>query len=359
MADDPSKTEKATPKRRNKVRNEGNVPKSQEMAKTVTVIAGTLGLFMYFGVMFKHISQIFVYILGNASTMVLNKEAAQALFSMVVFELAIIVMPVLLFIGLAAYVCLRLQVGSLWTTKVFGFKWENFNLVNGLKRMFFSAQTFIRLAKSFLLACVIGVVPYYFIMSEFSNFLPMYYTDAATLGAYMMNTGLKMVMYTLGLMLIISAVDLWYTRYSYEERIKMTKQELKDEARQAEGDPMIKQKQKQKMFQVMSNRMLKEIPKADVVITNPTHYAVALRYDPTEGMAPMVVAKGVDHLAEKIKTIARENHVPIRENRLLARSLYKSVEVGEMIPEDLYKAVASILAQVWKMKGKMPGQGER
>ena len=133
----------------------------------------------------------------------------------------------------------------------------------------------------------------------------------------------------------------------------MTKAEVKDEMRQAFGDPVIKNKQKQKMMQFMQQRMMQSVPKADVVVTNPTHYAVALQYDPTICPAPVVLAKGVDKLALRIKDVAREHGVPIKENKLLARSLYSSVEIGEPIPEDLYKAVAAIIAEIWRLKGKI------
>lgn len=356
MAKDPSKTEKATPKRRRKTREEGNVPKSAEVSKAVTIVAGTIGLYVYFSVIAERIRDLFRYFLINAPTLPVSETNAYALVLLALRELAIMVMPVLLFIGLLGYIALRLQVGKLWTTKVFKFKWSNFNIFNGLKRMLFSPQTLVRLGKSALLALIIGAVPFFFIREEFRNFLPLYYTDAAGLGAYMLRSGFRMVLYTLAPMVVLAAVDLWYTRYQYEENIKMTKEEVKDEMKQSEGDPMVKQKMKQKMMQFMARRMMKEVPKADVVVTNPTHYAVALRYDPTTSPAPFVVAKGMNKVAEKIKAIAREHHIPIRENRPLAQSLYKTVEIGDPIPEDLYKAVAAILAEIWKMQGKMPGR---
>lgn len=356
MTKDPSKTEKATPKRRNKVRKEGNVPKSAEASKVTTLMAGVFGLYIYFSVIAEHVRELFQYFFANAATIPVTPENAYSMFLLAVRELAIMIMPVLLFIGLVAYLTMRLQVGKLWTTKVFKFKWSNFNIFSGLKRMLFSPQTFIRLGKSVFLAAVIGVVPYFFIQSEFHNFLPLYYTDAAGLGTYMLKMGFRMVLYTLAPMVVLAAVDIWYSRYQYEENIKMSKDEIKDEMKQSEGDPQVKQKMKQKMMQFMAKRMMKEVPKADVVVTNPTHYAVALRYDPTTSPAPFVVAKGVNKVAEKIKSIARSHGIPIRENRPLARSLYQSVEIGDPIPEDLYKAVAAILAEIWRMQGKMPGQ---
>ena len=357
---DPSKTERATPKRRNKARREGNVPKSQEMTKTVTIVVGLLGMYLYFTVIVEHVSRVFRYFFANVATMPVTQESAYAVFTLAVKETAIMVLPVMLALALGAYACLRVQVGKLWTTKVFKPKFKFLNIIGGLKRIFFSPQTFVRLGKSALLAAVIGFVPYAFIRSEMENFLPLYHENAAGLGAYMLRMGFRMTLYTLAPMVVIAVADLVWTRFQYEENLKMSKDEVKDERKQAEGDPKIKQQQRQKMMAFIAKRMMKEVPRADVVITNPTHYAVALRYDPTVCPAPLVVAKGMNKVAERIKLIAREHHVPIRENRPLAQSLYRLVEVGQPIPEELYKAVAAVLAQIWKMQGKMPqrpGQG--
>lgn len=330
------------------------------MTKAVTIVVGLLGMYLYVPVIIGHVSRVFSYFFANAATTPVTQETAYTMFTLAVRETAIMVLPVMLALALGALVCLRLQVGKLWTTKVLKPKFKFLNIISGLKRTFFSPQTFVRLGKSALLAAVIGFVPYTFILSEKENFLPLYYVDASGLGAYMLRMGFKMTLYTLAPMLVIAVVDLVWTRYQYEEGIKMTKDEVKDERKQAEGDPKIKQQQRQKMMAFIAKRMMKEVPRADVVITNPTHYAVALRYDPTLCPAPLVVAKGMNKVAERIKLIAREHHVPIRENRPLAQSLYKLVEVGQPIPEDLYKAVAAVLAQIWKMQGKMPqrpGQG--
>ncbi|MEG2139941.1 MAG: flagellar biosynthesis protein FlhB [Bilophila sp.] len=355
MASDPSKTERATPKRRDKTREEGNVPKSQEVTKAVTTAAAVLGLSVYLGVMVQHLQTVYRYFLTESFFFKVDAQSVYALMLFVFAELAIILLPVLLLIGFTAWVTLRIQVGSLWSTKAFEFKWTRFNIFNGLKNMFFSVQTLVRLGRSLLQAVVIGLVPYGIIMGEFDNFLPLYYASPAGVGEYMLKTGMVIVLYTLIPMFVIAGADLWYTRYEYEENIKMTKQEIKDEHKQSEGDPMVKSQQRQKMMQMLNNRSLKEVPRADVVITNPTHIAVALRYNVIEAPAPVIVAMGVDHLAEKIKQIARENNVPIRENVPLARALYKNAAVGDMIPEELYKATASVLASIWKLKGKRPG----
>lgn len=349
---DPSKTEHATPKRVRKTREKGNVPKSGEISKAISVLAGLYGLYAWIGVIYDSMQKIMVRFLRDSMNFDATPDAIYDMFMWISIELAKMLLPLLLFIAFLSYLCIRLQVGKLWTTEVFKFKWSRFNLVAGLKRLFISPQTLIRLGKSLLQALVIGFAPYLVIKMEMSKFLSLYYLDAAGLSVYLLETSHKMVLYALIPMFVLAIADLWYTRWDYKENIKMTKDEVKDERKQAEGDPVVKSKQRQKMMEVMMRRMMQNVPKADVIITNPTHLAIALRYDAMEAPAPQVLAKGADHVAEKIKEIARENGIPIRENVPLARALYKSVEVGDMIPEDLYKAVASILASLHKFKGK-------
>jgi len=352
MAKDPSRTEQATPKRIRKARDEGNVAKSQEISKAVSIAAGAFALALYIPYMYRQIQTVFLQFLGHSHNFEANQASVYGLFVEVAKSLSILLLPPVLFIGLAVWVCLRAQVGELWTTKVFKFNWSRFNPINGIKNMIFSGQSLVRLGKSLLQAVIVGYVPYRVLKGEIDNFLPLFNADVFGIANYMLTLSLKMVAWTLLPMFALAAADYIYTRWQYGENLKMTKDEVKDERKQSEGDPAIKQKQKQKMMAIMARRMLQSVPKADVVITNPTHLAVALRYDVKEAPAPVVVAKGADHMAEKIKDIARKHNVPIRENVPLARALYKSVEVGDMIPEDLYKAVASILAAIWKMKGR-------
>jgi flagellar biosynthetic protein FlhB len=193
--------------------------------------------------------------------------------------------------------------------------------------------------------------------NEWDNFAPLFYSPPAAIGAYMLELGFEMILYAMIPMLIIAAADLLFTRWKYIEDLKMSKDEVKDERRMAEGDEKVKGEQRQKMMDVMGRRMMQKVPEADVVVTNPTHYAVALQYNPMESPAPVVVAKGVDGVAQNIKEIAREHNVPIREDRELARALYSSVEIGDTIPEELYRAVATLLAQIAKVRNKHQPRG--
>jgi len=349
--EDPSKTEKATPKRRNKARDKGSVPRSQEVSKVVSLLGGAGILYFMIGYLNAEMQEVFVWFLHRDYNMDLNQSAVNGMFLLVLERLAIMLLPILFFLAALAYISIRLQVGALWTLKVFKFDFSKMiNPMQGMQKLFISPQTFFRLFKQVGQAVAIGFAPYMLLKNEFNNFLPLFYQSPEGYAVYILSAGFKMVMYAMIPMLLIAAADLWYTRWSYEDQLKMTKDEVKDERKQAEGDPVVRSKQRQKMLQMMQKRMLESVPKADVIITNPTHYACALQYNPMVAPAPLLLAKGVDHLAEKIKEIARENNIPIRENKPLAQALYKSVEIGDIIPEELYQAVAGILAQLNKFK---------
>ena len=355
MASDPSKTEQATPKRIKEARDKGNVAKSQEVSKAISVLAGLVGLYVWLSYIGREMMNIFRHFLTAGPSFSLTQASLGELGLWIAISLAKMLLPIMLLILICVFLSLRIQVGHLWTTKVFEFKPEKFNPINGLKRMFASLQTFVRLGKSLLQAICIGVAPIMVIKGEMGHFSDLYYLDAWGITAYMLGMSAKMVLYALIPMLIIAAADLLYQRWQYADNLKMTKDEVKDERKQQEGDMFIKGKMRQKMMQMSARRMMQEVPKADVVITNPTHIAIALRYNSSEAPAPVVVAKGVDRVAEKIKEIARENKVPIRENKPLARALYKQTQIGDMIPAELFQAVAIILAQIWKTK--KPGNG--
>ena len=347
---DPSRTENATPKRVNKQRSEGNVPKSQELGKAVSLTGGLIALYVWIGPMRESIEGIFRRFFSHSWEFDPNPQNIYALSLEITYQLCIIILPILFFLGFLAFLAQRLQVGKLWTTKVFKFKWQRFNILKGIKQMLFSPMTVLRTIKSLLFSIVLCVVPAIFIYDEYENFLSMYFATPEGVAKYMLEMAFKLAQYALFPILVIAAFDVWQSRFAYREGMKMTKDEVKDERKQAEGDPKIKSKQRQKMQEVVMRRMMQSIPKADVVVTNPTHIAVALRYNAQEAPAPVVLAKGADFLAEKIKEIARANNVPIRENVPLARALYKACEVGDMIPEELYKAVATLLASIWRLK---------
>jgi flagellar biosynthetic protein FlhB len=352
MASDPSKTEQATPKRIEDARKKGNVAKSQEVGKAISILAGLAALSFWMVQVGREMMSIFRRYLTVTPNIELTDTRLTAMGLDLAASMGKMLLPVMLLMVVVQIVVLRWQVGKLWTTEVFQFKWERFNPVNGLKRMFASLQTFVRLGKSILQAICIGIAPILVVKGEFENFPGLYHMDAGGITVYILTMGAKVTTYALIPMIVIAAADLIYQRWEYAENLKMSKDELKDERKQMEGDMFIKGKMRQKMMAMSSKRMLQDVPKADVVITNPTHIALALRYNAEEAPAPVVLAKGADKVAERIKEIAREHKVPIRENKPLARALYKQTEIGDMIPAELFQAVAIILAQIWKSKNR-------
>ncbi|MGE4264176.1 MAG: flagellar type III secretion system protein FlhB [Desulfovibrio sp.] len=347
--EDPSRTEKATAKRIKKARDEGSVAKSAEVGKVVVLLAGVLAMRYMGEFYFKNLREVFQWFFTEGLTQTLDPQTVYSMLLWSFFKIALMVLPIMIIIAIAAYFTMRLQVGKLWSLK---FRWDriNFNILKSLKQLMASPETLVRLGRNLLQAIAVGVAPYIVIQQELPNLVPLFHQNIMGITSYMLLASYKMVCYALVPMILIAIADMWWTRYRYDDNLMMTKAEVKDERRQAEGDPEIKQKQLRKMFEVMGRRLQSTVPKADVVITNPTHYAVALRYDLSEAPAPLVLAKGVDRMAQRIREIAIENDIPLHENPPLAQALYKQVEIGEAIPEEMYQAVASILAKLAKFK---------
>ena len=347
--DDPSRTEKATDKRINKARDEGSVARSGEVSTVCVLLTAVVALRYMIGFYYKNFNEIFNWFFVEGVNQTLNPETVYSMFLWCMFKMAILVVPFMCLIAIAAYTNIRWQVGKLW---IFKFKWDriNFNIGAALKKLMISPDVLIRLARSVLQAGIVGIAPYLVIRQEMPNLMPLFHQNIMGISTYMLLVAYKMFCYALVPMILMAIADLWWTRHRYDDNLMMTKFEVKDERRQAEGDPEVKAKQLRKMFEFMSMRLFKSVPKADVVITNPTHYAVALRYDLTEAPAPQVLAKGVDRIAKRIRELAIENDVPLVENPPLAQALYKQVEVGETIPEEMYQAVAAILARLAKFK---------
>lgn len=351
MAKDPSKTEKATPKRRDKAREKGSVARSQELPKLTVLVAGLFTIRALIGDLGNDLREIFTEFLGQRLTFDATPDGVNALLWLLSQKLAVMLLPILLVMAAVAYATQRWQVGDLWNSKVFDPDFSNlFNPMAAVQKLLVNPKTLVQLGKQIAMAAAIAVAPYLILKNKFDDFFPLFYQTTETFAAFLLGNGFTLVLYTLAPMVVIAVLDVVYTRWDYEENLKMTKDEIKDETKQALGDPAVKAQQKRKMMEVMQRRMLQDVPKADVVITNPTHFACALRYNPKESPAPLLLAKGADHLAEKIKEIAREHRIPIRENKPLAQALYKNVEIGQTIPEELYQAVASILAQLDKFK---------
>lgn len=243
------------------------------------------------------------------------------------------------------------QVGFLFTTETLGMKFSRISPLNGFKRIF-SSRALVELLKALLKVTIVSLVAFSYIKGEVLNIMNLMHLELRSAAVYIATVSLNMAIRVCVALIIIGVLDYIYQWWEYEKSLRMTKQEVKEEYKQLEGNPEIKSKIKQKQRQISMRRMLQDVPKADVVITNPTHFAVAVKYDAKLSDAPVVVAKGQDFIAQRIKEVAKESNVEIVENRPLARSLYETVEIGAAIPPELYQAVAEVLAFVYSLKEK-------
>ncbi|MGN0342626.1 MAG: flagellar biosynthesis protein FlhB [Roseburia sp.] len=351
------KTEPATEKKLREAREEGKVARSKELTAALNLIVLFLCLKIFVGYVGERLAGIFSVFYGripevlSESGGIFTLTATKNLMNQVIINIVLVVIPFML-IGLVVGVLVNvLQVGWKVTTKPMKPELSKFNPLNGFKRMF-SKDSLFELFMAVVKIALICYVAYSSIKDHQSELFLIYDIELkqaiALIGDIIINTGLKIAF----VYLIVGIVDFIYNKHKFSEDMKMTKQEVKDEYKNTEGDPQIKGRQRQRMREASQRRMMQDVPKADVVITNPTHYAVAIQYDSSVAKAPVVLAKGEDFLAQKIKEVARENHIEIVENKPLARMLYANVNVGAEIPPELYQAVAEVLAMVYNLKDK-------
>ncbi len=348
-----SKTEQPTGKKLEKAREKGSPPKSVLMTSSFTLLAGMICLYVFGSFMMSRIAKQSAEILGGVGGFELTERNVYTLFLKLCFLILVVLTPLIVTIVMTSLVSQVVQDGGKLEFRLerLAFDISKLNPLSGFTRLF-NKTALVELVKSFLKLVVIGWIAYRVLSDEVQNIALLAEADMAAIVAYMGRVAFKIVVHTCGIMLVISILDLMYVKWSYIQSLKMTKQEVKDEHKEQEN-PEIKGQIKKMQFQMARRRMTKIIPTADVVITNPTHYAVALKYDRERMIAPVVVAKGVDIMAQAIKKIAQESKVVLVENRFLARELYSQVDENEAVPESLYAAVAEVLAYVYRLKGKM------
>lgn len=349
------KTEDATSKKLTDVRNEGNVAKSKEVVTAASLLALFLSLKYTMGFvgnrLVKSFSDFYVLIPRYTNDGIQTADFS-GLFFKAVLSLGIIILPFLLIGLVVSFFGNSLQFQFKATAKPLQPKLSKLNPVSGIKRMF-SVNTLMELLKSIVKIVFISYQVYGVFTEHISDLYLIYDMSVSQSMLLMYDIIIELGMKICILFILIAAADLKYQRWKFKEDNKMTKQEVKDEFKNQEGDPKVKGQQRQRMMQASQRRMMAAIPEADVVITNPTHFAVALSYRSGEGQAPIVVAKGADFLAGRIKDIAKESHVEIVENKPLARMLYYNVELGAEIPPELYQAVAEVLAYVYQLQNKV------
>ena len=345
------RTEQATPKRREEARKKGQVAKSKELASVAVLISGLLTLFWGGALFYLQSTTMLKYYLSNAASIKISEENMESIGIVAVKHFALAVGPLFMVLMLIALLSNYLQIGSMMSFAAIKPNFSKISPFEGLKRLF-SAQAFAELIKSLFKIIAVGFIAYEVIKGEMNNLLPLLDQTPPQIFLYMTSVSYSIFWKTCLFIAMLAVLDFLFQRWEFEKSLRMTKQEIKEEYKQTEGDPQVRAKIRSIQREIARRRMMAAVPEADVVITNPTHLAVALKYDSGKMEAPQVVAKGAGFVAEKIKDIARGNGIPAIENKPLAQSLFKLVEVGMTIPEDLYQAVAEVLAYVYRMKGK-------
>ena len=348
------KTEEPTSKKIDDSRKEGQVAKSKELTSAFSLLALFVCLKIFIGFLGSRLTEVFAYFWREEDVIINNFTSVtvwQILLKAIVY-LVITIAPFFIIAFIIAFLTQKVQIKWMVTAKPLMPKLNKLNPINGFKRMF-SGEALFNLAFSIVKIAIFTYISFGVIKDNATVIFTLYDLSIkdclGILFDFVMELGIKIsICYV-----VISLIDWVYQRYKHKKQLKMTKQEVKDEYKNQEGDPKVKSQQRQRMQQASRRRMMESIPEADVVITNPTHFAVALKYDNTLGEAPVVLAKGADYLALKIKEIAKEHDVEIVENKPLARMLYSNVDVGAEIPAELYQSVAEVLAYVYRIKNKV------
>lgn len=352
MSQGQEKTEKPTPKRLKNARQKGNVAKSQDLS-SATVLAGSIMLLSWVGP--YTLSNLFAYakhLFSNLSTEPLTQTAFIGILSNILTTMILLVLPFFLGSMTIGILINLVQVKPLFTSYPLKPKLTKLNPINGFKR-FWSMRSLVEFAKSIFKMLVVAVTAYIIVTSHMEELMILHSMDVYSVWSFILGIVGELGTWTCVILFVLGLADFGYQKYEHKRKLKMSKQEVKEERKQQEVDPHIKSRIRSMGIQFARKRMLAAVPTADVVVTNPTHFAVALQYDPDMAPAPRVIAKGQDKFALKIKEVAKEHNVPIVENKPLARALHKAVEVDSMIPPELFVAVAEVLAYVFsKNKGR-------
>lgn len=343
------KTEKATPRRRNEERKKGRVAKSQDVNTALLLLFAFIMLAVIGSFMKEQMLELYRSTFTRFIHLDVTIDSFKTIFIQTITVYALIVAPMFLISIIISVASNLLQFGFLFTTEPLKFDLKKIDPISGAKRIF-SLRAIVELLKSFLKITLIGSVTFGVIWFFKDEILVLAFKNPENAVAFFGRATITMGIAAAIVLIILAILDYMYQKYDFEKNIRMSKQDIKDEHKNIEGDPLIKSKLREKQRQIALRRMMEEIPQADVVITNPTHYAVAIKYDESRGAAPYVVAKGVDDLALKIIEKAKEHDVMTVENRPLARALYEAVELNEFIPEEFYQAVAEVLAFVYSLQ---------
>ena len=348
------KTEEATPKKKSDSRKKGQLPRSKDIGLAITLIATTLVIVVLSSFVVSILRDNVIYFLGDMGTMELTEKSISSINLLVLSKTAIAVMPVILPIMIAGVAASLIQSGFLMVKDAIKPSFGKLNPLNGFKNMF-SKKSLVELVKNLILISIIIFIAYNYIKDNFDKIMQTGNLYLPSLGGEVKSLIVGIFIKICILLVIVAIIDYIVQYRIFQKDIRMTKQEIKEEYKQMEGDPQIKSKIKQKQREISQRRMMQSVGEATVVITNPTHLAIAIKYTEGQMEAPKVVAKGADNIAIKIKEKAMEFKVPIIENKPLARLIYETVDIDKDIPQDMYQAVAEVLAMVYKLDKKKKG----
>ena len=346
------KTEPATPRRRQEARKKGQVASSQEIPSAFVLLFAFLGFLMLGGYYRDRLYRLFGESFESGLTAELTADSLGRFVSHWMTEIALLLLPIFAIAVIVGIASNLFQFGWLFTFEPIKPSLRNISPIQGVKRLF-SSRALVEFAKSILKLLIVGLMVYVTISGEMDSIVLLDQATPEQILSFAASLTLSLGIKIAVLLVVLALLDFLYNKYMHEKSLRMSKQDIKEEHKKLEGDPLIKSRIREKQRRMAIMRMMQEVPKADVVITNPTHYAVALRYDAAEMDAPVVVAKGIDYLALRIREVAKEHGVTIMENKPLARALYERTEVGQTIPVDLFQAVAEVLAYIYRLKGRI------
>jgi flagellar biosynthetic protein FlhB len=345
------RTEKATPRRIREAREKGQVAQSQEFSSVVVMICGAAALVALGPAMAQELRGLLIWTFNDAAKFSVDPASAQGFLVKVSWVFAKATLPIVLALTVVSFGSAYVQVGNVFSTAALEPKFDKLNVVSGLKKMI-SVKSLVTLVRDVIKLVIIGLIAYYAVKKEIPTFVTYPQMGTGEIAAAMIGVTVRITFKILLALLAIAALDFAYQRFEYMRGLRMSRQDIREEFKLTEGDPLTKGRIRAIQKEQARRRMMQDVPKADVVITNPTHYAVALQYDADAMDAPTVIAKGERLVALAIRKIAEESGIPIVENKPLAQVLFKTVEIGMQVPANLYRAVAEVLAYVYGLKAK-------
>ncbi len=355
MAEDPEsggeKSEEPSARKLSKAREEGQVAKSVEISSVFVLLAAVTSLYAAAGYFYETLSSVFHYNLNFTKVPSFEKSDVVNLLAHHIFVIIKVCLPVMLAVVVMGLIANLAQVGFTISWKALEPKFSRLDPINGFKQKF-TSRAVMEFVKTLMKIAIISVVAYYAIKNQLNDISILYDMSIGSILLFILKIAFNIMVKVCLIMIVLALIDYAYQKWKFLDDQKMTKKEVKDEAKQTEGDPMVKSRIRQLQHEAARKRMMADVPDADVIVTNPTRLAVAIKYDNTKMDAPFIVAKGAGPVAKNIRRIARENNIPLVEDKHLARNLYSNVDIGQEVPSELYQAVAELLAYVYKLKGR-------